>query len=243
MNENISELRGKLKLNKEESTMVMKKTGEKFVVDSVLGVFKLVPVVNTIIDSVSSYKEEVDKALEAKLLQEYFIRCDEQQNALNELIEFMDEPHGKALYKKITEILVNKLPNEKYCKYIANCLKKIIKENNYSELFEEHSYYLGLLEGLTPQEIIIIGDYKNYPIFIMRGSDAIDSTGRFISEWAPTFAETYIKERNITKNADIIIGTINVLARKGYLVGYYGDDGDKCVLNKSIRKLAEYISE
>lgn len=236
------ELLSNIKLNKKEKALIIARNGAKIIYDNILGYFDELKLIKVFVDFGLACKEDIDKVLETKLLKEYFDIVDEKLEVVNELKLFLDDVYGNALYGKLLSILKNNLPNEEYCKKLANLLKKIIKEGKYEELFEEHSYYLSLLSELTPQELLIIGDYKNYPLFFPE-YDYNDSNGRLLSDWAPVFAEEYVKKRKVGKNTNLVVATIISLARKGYLIGYYKDKGDICILENTIQHLAEYILE
>src|SRR3954453_11112778 len=138
----------------------VKKTGREKAL-SLLG--PVGDLINTVIDWNEKVNDDLSEAKKAILLNQYLIKADDHENAINQLKSFLVNPQWNAIFNKILRLLDSSPPDPELSDHLSSVLKNIIKEGSFEELFEQHRYALSQIERLTPQALTIINDYQNWP--------------------------------------------------------------------------------
>lgn len=239
----LTERIGNIEMNKSEENSIRDSHAIKVLKDKLLGSFKVVELVNVLLDWNKEVNEELANAKKEYLLETYLNKVDKNEQCISQLRDFLSKPHGYSLFNKIIQILDDNPPDQELINTLANCLKYIINNDNFEVLFDIHKYALSQIEHLTTQSISILLDYKSYPIFNL-GTYA--SQGEYIqTEWVECFARKYAQMKNVTNESYIarINHSINSLKSQGYLIAIDSTEGQRCILTQVGRDLLEYVKD
>ncbi|WP_010652038.1 hypothetical protein [Oceanobacillus massiliensis] len=182
----------KITLSEQDENQIIREQGLKVTRDKGLS---LLGFVGDVISTVLNWNDDVNQNLtEAKkmiLLEQYFIKVDEQSKAVDMLSNFLKNPQGNTLFNKILRIIDDSPPDPELTGHLSTVLKKMIEEGNFEELFEQHRYALGQIERLTPQAITIIADYRNWPPIHLGASVSFGPkvTSDFYSEFTNAYSQ------------------------------------------------------
>lgn len=135
---------------------------------------------------------ETDQKLKQKkleiLLNRYFHRVDQTEDAVRNLEKFVTDPWGNALFGKIARIVDDNPPDTGLLDHLGRALK-YMASGDFKALFEEHKFALAQIEQLTPQALTLIADHKNWPTWGAAGYTAVADT--VTSPWAEEFGANF----------------------------------------------------
>lgn len=217
---------------------------KKILKDKVLGSFKSLELIDTLLNWNNGVNEEIKEAKKSYLLQEYFNKVDQQEDSINKFKNFISKPHGYTLFNKVLQILDNNPPDTELIDVLVKSLKHIIISGNFEDLFEKHKYALAQIESLPTQAILILADYKKYPEFT--SGAAMYNRGKVEGEWAAQFSKTYARSKGIIDQGIILRmqHSIKQLITQGYIIAYSsGEDNgiDRCILTDVSLDILPYI--
>lgn len=95
------------------------------------------------------------------LLSDYLNTADDQGARLDELRNFVVDPWGNALFEKLRSILNDQPPDPELSKLLANALAAMVG-TDARELFEDHKFALGLIEQLSPQQLVVLANHRHW---------------------------------------------------------------------------------
>lgn len=141
--------------------------------------------------------EDLKEAKKALLFTRYFDKIDSQEKAIEDLKETMTNIYGNTLVNKIFQMLDDFPPDAELMKHLVSSLKKICETKRFEELFDDHKFYLGLIDKLSPQALSFIADTENWPLFTFSFTGM--SVGNHITDtFQQPFVEAYFSKKNIT---------------------------------------------
>lgn len=153
------------------------------------------------INKLFDLNERIDEKIRNRKKEYLLIRLYENSNRNYEIIDklktYLINPQFSILFNKLIRILNDGTDNKAYIDKLSLVLKHIIDRGDFSKEFEDHKYILDQIERLSPQAIIILADYRNWPEFIIEAPYESDKQGFATSEWIDTFSPKYAAKRNI----------------------------------------------
>lgn len=139
---------------------------------------------------------DLKDAKKTMLLTDYLNKADAQEEAIKNLKEAMSNLYGNTLVNKIFQMLDNYPPDADLMKHLVTSLKKICENKNFEKLFQDHKFFLGTIEKLSPQALSIITDYPNWPAFSFQFTGM--SLGNNIpDQYQEPFATKYLQTKSI----------------------------------------------
>jgi hypothetical protein len=191
--DNLQSKLDEISISKEEQAEIASLEAGKATRDVIFDLFHL-GAVTRILDTAEKIAQETEERKKAYLISAYLEKTDNVEQELREFEAFVTDPQGNILYSKVVRILNNYPINKYYTKLLAAALNKI-KKSDFSSLFSEHIYALNQIEKLTPQALLLLSDYGNWPEFIIGN---YRSDGEFIdSTWVKEFLLYYAPLKNI----------------------------------------------
>lgn len=205
--------------NEKECEIVNGKT-VKIIRDKTLGLFKIGEVISTLLNWNDEIDKEIEEAKKAVLLEQYFNRADEHEEAINKLKIFLTNPQGNVLLNKILRILDDSPPDPELIHHLSSVLKYITNDENLHNMFEKHKFAISQIEKLTPQALTILADYKSYPTFQL--GTVISFGPKVTSEWNMQFVKAYCLKKGISSQEIVarISHVITQLQTQGYIEAF-----------------------
>src|SRR5699024_2135993 len=102
--------------------------------------------------------------------------------------------HGLILTNKILEIANQLPPNNDLLMDLSNVLKNIVI-SDFISLYSKHIFLINLIGNLSPQSLIMLNDYKDWPTFKVKGKIYRIEMGEIKTPWTNDFAISYIKKK------------------------------------------------
>lgn len=182
---------------------------------AILSFFNL-DILEKVLNTAESIESETNEYKKGLLMSAYMDQVDDIQEEVNKLENFVISPEGNILFSKVIRIINNNPQSKSYSKLLAECLKKIIN-SNFKDLFSKHVYALNQIEKLTPQALILLADYGNWPEYQIRNYSS--NRGILTSEWIEEFLLYYAPSRGITDNQMTrrIAHALKELQRNGFI--------------------------
>lgn len=241
----------KIKIDSEEEIHVIADTSRDKAMDLF---FEMIPyggIIKTLLNWNKECKEKLDDWKKQYLLNLYFKKVDHLETGMENLKRFLIDPQGQILFNKILRILEDNPPDLKLLNILANSIKHIVRNEDFSRPFTKHEIILSYIEQLSHQALFILADYKNWPSkFSTEGASAtID--GNLITSWIPKFTEEYIKNKDIT-DPDItfyIENTLDEMTKSGIIVAKHHTDNNSkilysyCEITKKGNLILPYITD
>ena len=242
-NKTLEQRLSKVEISKEGEKEIIENKTLKIIRDKVLGSFKVGDVISTVLNWNEEVDEEIKEAKKAVLLEQYFNLVDNHDNAINELKQFITSPQGNVLFNKVLKILDDNPPDLELIGHLSSALKYIVSDEYFYKMFEKHKFALSQIEGLSPQALTILSDYKNYPTFHI---GAVTTIGAKVStEWNNQFVNAYCMKKGIT-SIDITTRISHVIVQlqtQGYIEAYKSkEDTFYCEITKIGKDLLPYIT-
>jgi len=228
-------------LSSDDEEEIIKDHSKKFLKEKFLSLSKIGSVINEIINWNESIDKDIKEAKKEVLLSQYFSKCDNNTQAIQELKYFLTNPAGNTLFNKIMYMLDNTPPDIELSHHLSNALIEIIN-SDFQSLFEKHKYALSQIEQLTPQALTILADYQEYPIINLGGYSVVG--GKFTSDWSAEFTQAYANSKMIIdSNIKLRIrNSINELINKRILEAHLFEKGKaKCNVTLLGQELLPYI--
>lgn len=210
------------KLNSNEKDMRIKKgiKQDEMMRKSTLNLFGgLGGFINTIIDWNAETNKELQEAKKSILLSNYLNKTDSIEQSMTELREFISNPYGNTIFNKILSMLEDSPPDQDLLNHLTKVLTYIIDQKNFEKMFSNHKFFLTQLDKLSPQALVIIADYKEWPPFNLQMSQQF---GELISsDFHKEFTNAYTKKKKITDINKIkrIEHTIIEIKQAGIVIG------------------------
>lgn len=241
-NKSIEARLNEIRIDENITDDIIKEKGKEVVIDKLLGMFKVGEVISTVLNINKDINEEIKKAKEEKLLEEFFNKVDGQENCINALKNFITNPYGNIIFNKILAIINDYPVDIELIAHLSTVLTKIVITGEFEKLFEQHKFVLAQIELLTPQSLSILSDYKSFPIFKL---DTMTAMGSIVtSSWETEFAEEYCKIKKIT-DLDIskrVWYTIQQLKNQGYIEAITREDNSiLCTPTYIAKNIIQYI--
>ena len=210
----------------------------KIIADKVLGLFKVTDIINQLLKLNEVVNEKIkDRKLEV-FLSSYIEKNDEN---INKLKNFITSPQGNTLFNKTLRIIDNNPPDKELFEHLIHALNYIIN-SDFISMFDSHKYVLNLIENISPQGLVIISDYKNWPPFEISASLTYGE-GR-LSLWSPKFSKSYLNSKNIIDEQikiRIEHAIEDLISKK--IIHYKSEKGKRiAVLTEVGKSLYSYIS-
>lgn len=189
-------------LDQQEVKDIVIKQGVKTLRDKGLGLLgRIGDIISTCLDWNEEVNNQIAEAKKYYLLEQYFNKVDNVEQAIYALSDFLKNPQGNTLFNKILRILDDSPPDKELSQHLSNALKKIIEQGNFEELFEKHRFSLNQIEKLTPQALTIISDYKSWPTFKL--STIFSNGPKVTSEYYSEFTMAYGFHHGITDSTKL----------------------------------------
>lgn len=178
-----------------------------------------------VLETSEKIEEKINDRKKSYLMASYFSEVDNIEEEILKLKKFVSDPAGNTLFNKIVRIVNANHPNKEYITLLSKVLKRITN-SDFQKLFSKHIYALNQIEKLTPQALIVLADFENWPEYTI-GNYA--SRGGIIStEWTENFSEFYTHYKGITDD-DIkrrIAHSIKELLRNDLIMSYIQGERD-----------------
>ncbi|MBD3738765.1 MAG: hypothetical protein IE938_20210 [Pseudomonas balearica] len=156
------------------------------------------------------------------LLGDYLNKADDQDARLNELRDFVLDPWGNALFEKLRGILNDQPPDPEWTNLLANALDEMVG-TNARDLFEDHKFALGIIEQLSPQQLVILATHRTWvQVPYSNGSWKDDMLS---DDWSAAFSTTNAAPLGITgtKAQERLSHVVSSLIRQGFVIARGAD--------------------
>lgn len=178
------------------------------IIDKTLGLFKIGEILQTILNWNKDVNEEIKKEKERRLISDFLNKVDENQLKLNVVIDFFNNPLGLILTNKILEIGNQLPPDADLLMDFSNVLKNIVI-SDFVSLYSKHIFIINIIGKLSPQSLIILKDYKNWPTFKVKGKIYRIEMDEIKTPWTSDFAISYIKKKGLDNNDASLLNMLN----------------------------------
>ena len=190
-----------MKLSEDEHKMIVTESNKNLVKGVGIELTKtIIPPIAFALEFIGWNKtvdEDLKEAKKALLFTTYFDKVDSQEKAIEDLKETMTNIYGNTLVNKIFQMLDDFPPDADLMKHLVSSLKKICETKRFEELFDDHKFYLGLIDKLSPQALSFIADAENWPLFKFTFTGV--SVGNHITDtFQKPFIEEYFSKKKIT---------------------------------------------
>lgn len=156
------------------------------------------------------------------LLGDYLNKADDQDARLNELRDFVLDPWGNALFEKLRGILNDQPPDPEWTRLLANALDGMVG-TNARDLFEDHKFALGLIEQLSPQQLLILASHRMWAqVPYSNGSWKNDMLS---DDWSAAFSATNAASLGLSgpKAQERLSHVVSSLIRQGFVIARGAD--------------------
>lgn len=237
-----------IKLTDNEQKKIVIESNQKLVKEAGIEVAKtVIPPISLALEFMGWNKtvdEDLKEAKKSLLFTKYFDKVDSQEKAIKDLKETMTNVYGNTLVNKIFQMLDDFPPDADLMKHLVSSLKKICETKQFEELFDDHKFYLGLIDKLSPQALSFIADVSNWPMFTFNFTGM--SIGNQITDtFQEPFIEAYLLKKKISdvtvKQRGVFI--VNELQQDGFIKCYGGQNQKyQVVLTELGKGLYEYLN-
>ncbi len=142
-------------------------------------------------------QERIKETKIAYLLSDYFTDLENMKDKISKFEKFVTDPIGNTIFSKVIRVINTNPPNKEYIKILSKVLKHITN-SDFQNLFSKHNYVLSEIEQLTPQALIILSDYRNWPEFEIGNYSSRD--GVITSLWIEEFVMHYCSHLKISED-------------------------------------------
>lgn len=170
--------------------------------------------------------EEATQEYKKGLLMEAFMKqSNTNEKDIKMLEAFVVSPEGNILFNKVIRIVNSNPENIYYIEMLAKVLRNLTS-SDFVKMFSKSMYALNQIEGLTPQALIVLMDYSNWPIFTLRKYQSRD--GIVTSDWVKEFLPYYMSNMGVKDDAKSrrIAHALRELHRNGFVQSRLSGQGD-----------------
>lgn len=122
----------------------------------------LSPRIGKILNFTKTFEGKINEARTSILLRDFESKHESHEKFQESIKNLITNPAGIILFQKVVRIVNADILDEKYIKILAGVLKKI-SNSDFHVLFEEHNYVLSQIEKLSPQALLVLSDFSNWP--------------------------------------------------------------------------------
>ncbi|PHD98786.1 hypothetical protein [Bacillus wiedmannii] len=198
--------------------------------------------ISTILDWNEEVHGNITEAKKMILLEQYFNKADDHEQAINMLKEFLISPQGNTLFNKVLRIVDDSPPDKELTGHLGAILKGIIEQGKFEELFTQHKYALSQIERLTPQALTIISDYRNWPPIKLGSSFTYGP--KVTSDWYSEFTQAYCESKKMydIQKIERVRHSVRELQTQGFMEAYNGENNlTNCKLTAIGESLLPYL--